>query len=466
MKITQEEVVDRQTVLLIELEDDDLGPYLDRGYRRVVQRISVPGFRKGKAPRWRVEQVVGREGLINEVLDTMLPEVTDRAISEQELDAAGLPRLELVEISPFSVKATVPLVPKIDLASYTDIRIPVEPVEVTEEDVDQRLEQLRKSMAPWEPVDRAIKFGDLLNLDVQGIIGGEQAIDDHGIDFIPEQENPLPLPGFSIYMEGMTEGQEKDFTLTVPEDYPRENYAGKESRFHVNVLSVKEKQLPELDDEFAKGVRDGYESLDALKDYIRERLTEDAEAAARRQLEQDSLEEIKKIATIQASGIIYPRDLESMREDRERSVRNQRMDMDTYLSYIGQTQEEWEEKLRPQAEERLNTFLVIRKLAQEENIDITSEEVQTEIDSMITSSGESQASMRQALSTDSARESIRSSLLNRKVMERLLDIVQGRAEDSGPAESEEAIPDTPYTNEEPSPTDYNVAVQNPDDEAT
>ena len=143
MKITQEEVVERQTVLLIELEDDDLGPYLDRGYRKVVQRVLVPGFRKGKAPRWRVEQVVGREGLLNEVLDTMLPEVTERAISEQELDAAGLPRLELLEISPVSVKATIPLTPNIDLASYTDIRIPFEPVEVKQEDMDQRLEQLQ-----------------------------------------------------------------------------------------------------------------------------------------------------------------------------------------------------------------------------------------------------------------------------------------------------------------------------------
>ena len=121
------------------------------------------------------------------------------------------------------------------------------------------LEDLRFESAPWEPVERPVAFGDLVTINVTGDIGGERSIDDQGMDFIPRLDNDLPLPGFSIYLEGMTEGQSKEFTLNVPDDYPQEEYAGKERRFNVEALSIKEKNLPELDDEFAKGVRDGFE---------------------------------------------------------------------------------------------------------------------------------------------------------------------------------------------------------------
>ena len=142
MKITQDEVVDSETVIHIELEDPDLAPYLDRGYRRMVQRVSIPGFRKGKAPRRIVETFVGRESLLNEVLDSMVAEVTDLAVKEQDLDATGLPKIEMVELDPFTLKATVPLRPDVDPGAYRDIRIPHVPSNVTGEDIDGRLEEL------------------------------------------------------------------------------------------------------------------------------------------------------------------------------------------------------------------------------------------------------------------------------------------------------------------------------------
>jgi len=132
VKITQGEIEDRQTVLRVELEDEDIATYLDQGYRRLVQRTSIPGFRKGKAPRRIVENFLGRESLINEVIDSMLPEVTTKAITEQELDAGGLPSIELIEMDPFTFEATVPLTPEVDLGQYSDIRVEQEAAEVTE----------------------------------------------------------------------------------------------------------------------------------------------------------------------------------------------------------------------------------------------------------------------------------------------------------------------------------------------
>ena len=152
MKITQDEVVERQTVLHIELEDNDIDPYLDRAYRRVVQRANVPGFRKGKAPRRIIEQYFGRESLLNEVLDSMLPELTGKAITEKDLDAVGLPSIDLEGLEPFQFSAIVPLRPEVDLGEYKSIRLNREEPSLPDDAVDERIEQLRVSVASWEPV--------------------------------------------------------------------------------------------------------------------------------------------------------------------------------------------------------------------------------------------------------------------------------------------------------------------------
>jgi trigger factor len=287
-------------------------------------------------------------------------------------------------------------------------------------------------------------------MNVKGVIEGEDVIDDQGIDFVPQVDNNLPFPGFSVYLEGMTEEQTKEFTLAVPDDYPQENYAGKECRFDVEVLSIKEKNLPELDDDFAKGVREGFESLEALTDHVRGRLSDEGEAAETRRLEASSLEELKKLAKIEASELVYERELDLMYEERQRSLRNQRIDMELYLSYAGQTEEELREQMKPQAEERLNTMLLLRKLADVEEIEIVDEDVEEEIGNLISSTGgESETAMKQALSTDNAKESIRSTLMNRKIMARLVEIVQG--EGSSSLATAEATPEEP-TEETPEET--------------
>ena len=431
MNITKESASPTEITLNVEMEPEDEEPFITRSYQRLATRVRIPGFRPGKAPRSIVETHLGRSALVQEALDFMVPETLDQVLKDENLQAFMEPQLEILDMEPVSFKAVVALEPVVDLGDLRSIQLERQPVEVTQEQVDEVIEHLRYESAPWEPVDRSVQFGDLLSLNVLGTIGGEEAIDDQGIDFIPQQDNPLPVPGFSVYLEGMSEGQEKSFTLAIPEDHHQADYAGKDCHILTKVLSIKEKQLPALDDEFARGVKDGYESLEALADFVRGQLTDHAENASQRQLEADSLEELLKIANIQASEMIYARELDTLYEERERSVRSQRLDMDTYLSYIGQTEEEWREQLKPQAEKRLNTFLVLRKLAKDEDIDVDTDEVQAEIDSMLSEAGESQESMRRVFNDDSARQSVRTSLLNRKVMQHLLQMVGADDEAAG-----------------------------------
>ena len=277
MRITQEEVVDHQAVLQIELESSDLDPYLDRGYRRLAPRTMIPGFRKGKAPRRVVEGFLGRERLLSEVLDSMAPEVAERAIDEQDLDALGHPRIELVDLDPFTLKATVPLTPEADLSYYKDIRVELEEAEVTEEDVDGRIEEMRNRDGTWEPVDRPVALGDMVVLDVEGSAEDKTILDQKDVNYVVSEDGNPTLPGFSENLVGLEVDNPGEFVLSIPEDNPDTQVAGKEASFRVTVKEIKERRLPDLDDEFAKGVGDGYDDLAALRDSVRDDLAERGE---------------------------------------------------------------------------------------------------------------------------------------------------------------------------------------------
>lgn len=423
MQVTRESDSSTEVTLNVSMDAEDEEPFLNRSYRRLASRVRIPGFRPGKAPRSIVESHLGRETLLQEALEFMIPESLDQVLREHEIRAFAEPQLEVLDLEPVSFKAVVPLEPEVDLGEFRSIRLTPAPVEIGEEDINRVLESLQFESAPWEPAERPVAFGDMVTINVKGTIAGEDAIDDEGVDYVPQLDNKLPLPGFSVYLEGMSEGQEKEFTLAVPEEYPQESYAGKDCRFQVEVVAIKEKRLAEFDDEFAKGVLDGFESMEALSEHIRERLTEEGKANAQRDLERSIMEEVKKQATINASELIYQREMDSIREDHERSLRNQRLDMDTYLRFVGQTEEEWQEHLRPQAEDRLATVLVMRKLAEQEELEVEDDEIDAEIDRLMENSAEETAeSFRRVLSSEDSRESIRSSLMNRKILARLVEI--------------------------------------------
>ena len=449
VKVTKEAVTSIEVTLNIEMDSADEDPFIDRSYRRSVGRMQIPGFRKGKAPRSIVERYVGRAALLQEALEFMIPETLDQVLKDEDLQAFVEPQIEVMDIDPVSFKAVVPLEPVVELGDYHSIRVEHVPVEITDEQVNDVINRLQQESAPWEPMERPVQFGDLLNLQVQGTIDGEEVVNDQGVDYIPQVENVLPFPGFVVYLEGMTEGQEKDFTLSIPEDYPRPQFAGKECQFHVVVLSIKEKKLAELDDEFAKGVGEGFDTFDALLEHVRGRLTKESEVEATRELEMKSLEGLVAIATIEASDALYQRELEMMQQERERMLQNQRLDMDTYLRYIGKTEEEFLDELRPNANERLTRYLVMRKLSQVEDISASDDEVQEEIETAIASAGDSSEQMRRTLSSEVAKENVRSSILNRKVMQRLVEIA------GGSEESEEGTEDVNHAleTEEAQPTD-------------
>ena len=427
MKITREETSPREVTLNIELDAADVEPYLDRAYKRVVNRVQIPGFRRGKAPRYIVENYVGREALVRENLDHIVQESVERAIEEENLETFGEPEVEVVEIDPLSVKSVVALEPIVELGDFRSLRLEPEPVEVTEEEVDRAVEQIRYDGTPWEPADRPVRFGDLVTLNLEGIIEGHKVADEEGVEFIPTLDNPVPFPGFSVYLEGMQRDEQKEFALKVPDDYPDKTIEGKECRFHVEVSEIKEKVLPEFDDEFAKGVGDGYESLEALRASIMKDRTERAQIEAERAFQERSLEEVVTGASVEVSDLTTNKEIDHLLEERLQGPRGYKMDMDTYLKNVGKSQEELRDEMRPTAQERLTRYLVVRKLAQGEGIEVSPEEIDDEVEKIASVSGESGEALRKAFSSDSARGSIGGAILTRKVLERLVQIVGGPA---------------------------------------
>ncbi len=426
MRVTKESSSAVEVILNVEMDATDEDPYVDRSYRRTVGRLNIPGFRKGKAPRSIVENYVGRIALVQEALDFMIPETLNQVLQDEDIQAFVEPRVEVLELEPVSFNATVPLEPTVDLGDFYNVRLEKDAVEISDDEVDQVLERIRREMAPWEPVSRPVQFGDLLNLNVKGETDGEEVVNDSEVDYIPETSNVLPFPGFAEHLEALEEGAQKEFTVTIPEEYPRPEYAGKDVAFNVEVLSIKEKALADLDDEFAKGVGDGFDDMEALRAHILERITGEAESQANYAFQEQSMTSLLESATITASDLLLEREVQNMQDERERMLRNQRLDLDTYLSYVGKSEEEFQDELRPLAEDRLNRMLVVRKLAQEEELDVTPDEIQEEIETMLAgATEENENAMRRALNSEGTRESIRGSLLNQKVMARLVEIVQG-----------------------------------------
>ena len=437
MEIQTESEQTAEIIVTVTLTEDDENPYLDRSYKRLVTRLKVPGFRPGKAPKSIVESMVGRIGLVNEAIEFMIPESLDQALRDNDISAFAEPHIELLGMEPTQYKATVPLEPIVVLGNTDEINIEREPVSITEEQVDEVLDRVRNEQASWEPVERPIEYSDLLNINVKGIIDDELVIDDSEIDFMPIEDSVLPFPGFAPNLIGHSEAESLEFEITIPEDYARKEYAGKQCEFEVEILSVKEKNLPAIDDEFAKGIGEGFDTLEDFKSNVMEQLTTEADSQAALKLQEDSLNKLVEISDIQASNLLYEREADSLRREREQALSNQQVDIDTYLAYMGKSPEEFTEELEQSANERLNRFLVLKQFSSDEAIEVTEEDVQTEIDNMLKSydeSDETRERMESFFNTESTKDSIRSSMFNRKVLERLVELTEASSTDNSSAE--------------------------------
>ena len=422
MKITQDDVVERQTVLHIELEEDDVDPYLNRAYKRVVQKVNIPGFRKGKAPRRIIEQYFGRESMLNEILDTMLPELTTQAITDQNLDAVGLPSIELEDLDPFQFSATVPLRPEVDLGEYSSIRIDRSPPVIEDDAIDNRIEQIRLSVATWEPTERPVEIGDMVTAQIKGTIEENTIFDEADAVYLVNEEIGRPFPGFSENLVGLETNKSSQFNLLIPEDFADSNLAGKDAHFEVTIKDIKTRILPEVDDEFAKGIGEGYESLEELKNEIQKGIETEAEEENSRVHRESIVEALMANATVDMSPLLLQREAEHMVEEQERMVSQANMNIDDYLTSLGKTREEFVEESKSEASDRLKRSFVLEKLAKEEDIEISDEDIDERISEMFANS---EQEIPESTQNAQMRDYLSRSMLMEETMKKLELIASG-----------------------------------------
>jgi trigger factor len=412
----------------IEVEEERVEKAMDQAYRRLVGRINVPGFRKGKAPRALVERMVGREALLEDAIEILVPSVYQEALHSEGIRPAAQPRFEVVSVSPLQVKATVPLQPQVKLGDYRSIRVTPDPTDVTEQDVQEVVNQVRESHAQWTPVERAVQLGDRVSLDLRAMVGERTLLDSKDAEYVVDPDGRQPAPGFADQLPGMSAGETKDFTLTLSPELSDEELAGKEAAFSVALHGVKEKQLPDLDDAFVSGLGQRLESVQQLQDEIRKDLQARKESASRSKLEQEALDAAVGGSTIELPPQLVEEETEHLRERFARNLDRQGITVEQYLRFARKNEAEFRAELAAEAEADLKRTFVLRAIADAENIEVDDSEVDEEIRRMGTDTPDSQRTVKNALARPETRERVRAVLRERKAVRRLVDIAVGAQE--------------------------------------
>jgi trigger factor len=429
LKVTKDKEENRQAFLTIEMEPAEMEDGLQHAYERLVKKADIPGFRKGKAPRAIVERTLGKARLLEDALDHLLPQAYEQAIKEQAIEPYGQPELEITQSQPLIFKAVVPLMPTVELGDYRSIRMQPEPVDIKEENTNAVLEELRHQHATWEPVTRPLAYDDMAVIDINGEVEDKPYVKRAAAQMQVTKDQITPAPGFAAQIVGMKKGEEKEFDIKFPADYPGETVAGKEGHFKVKLHEIKEEKLPGIDDGLATQVSPEFKTLDILKEEVTKSLKLRGEERARIDFEEKLIN-----AVVEQSKVEYPPvliDLETNRilNEQARQLQLTGQGMDQYLKSINKTAEQLHEELRPVATKNVAAALVLGKIADEEKIEVTQADMENGIDNMARSvAADKKDEFRKLLDNPRTRDSLEQSLKTRKTIERLTEIAKNTAE--------------------------------------
>ena len=425
MKVTRDKTENSQVFLTIEMEPAEVEESLEKSYRRLVKRANIPGFRKGKAPRDILERHMGKERIFEDALNALLPQAYEKAIDEQQIEAIAQPHVEVAEIDPVIFKVTVPLPPTIELGDYRHIQVEQKPAELTEDDIDSAIEQLRHQHASWEPVERSADFGDLVVLDVESNVDSESILNQKGVQYPVLRDSSYPAPGFADQIAGMNADEVKEFELRFPPDYPKSELAGKAPTFKVKINEIKQENLPELNDDFARRVGPEFETIDSLREQVASRLKLRAEEMAKADYEERVVETVVDLTQLEFPPIFVEAEIDRLLRDQMRQNQMSDHDLEEYLKTANKTSEELREEFRPTATRKVTQSLVLGKVIEKEKLEVSDTDIDTEIENIIKSTSEKKDEMKKLLSGEQARQSIRQSLVVRKTVQRLVEIAKG-----------------------------------------
>jgi trigger factor len=425
LKVTKEKVENCQAFLNIEMEPAEMEDGIRHAYERVVQKTNIPGFRKGKAPRAIVERTLGRSRLLEEALDHLIPQAYQQALKEQTIEPYAQPELEIKQADPLIFNAVVPLKPVVELNDYHSIRMQPEPVDIKEENINAVLEELRHQHATWEPVERPLDYNDMAVIDINGEVEEKPYVKKAAAQVQVTKDLGSPAPGFAEQIIGMKKGEEKEFNITFPADYPHKTAAGKEGHFKVKLHEIKEEKLPELNDELAVQVSPDFKTIDALKEEAKKSLELRAGERVRMDFEEKLINTVVEQSKVEYPPVLVDLEINRILNEQARQLQLTGQGMDQYLKSINKTAEQLQEEMRPVATKNVAAALVLGKIAGEEKIEVTEADIENGINNMTRNvAADKKEEFRKLLDTPRTRESLEQSLKTRKTIERLAEIAR------------------------------------------
>ena len=375
---TMEKLEGSKVKLTIEVSAEQFEAATQKAYQKAGKRFNVPGFRKGKAPRKVIENMYGPLAFFDDAFDIVYPEAYQAAIAEQGVEPVDRPDVSIETLpegeTPLVFSLVVAVKPEVELGAYKGIEVEKRAYNVTDDEVDAAIAQLQEGVARMGDVDRPVENGDTVNLDYSGSVDGVK------FDGGTAQGQTLTIgsgqfiPGFEEQMVGMAVGEEKDIEVTFPEEYHAENLAGKKAVFAVKVNGIQVKELPTLDDEFAKDVSE-YDTLEALRDAKRQELLEQAEKNAKIQKENDVVRKAVENATVEIPDAMVERQIDSFLQDMGYRLQMQGISLEDYLKYTNTEISALRDQYRADAALRVKSQLVLEAISKAEAIEATPEEI-------------------------------------------------------------------------------------------
>jgi trigger factor len=439
MKANVETVETNRIRLDIEVEAVEFSKAVDQAYRKLVKTTNIPGFRKGKAPRHIFERRFGTSVLYDEALETLFPTVYAAAVKETGIEPVDQPDLDVEQMEdgkPLLLKATVTVKPEVTLGDYSTIAAPRGKAEVAKEEVDFQIEMLRERQAQLVPVEALVEKGHFVTIDFEGTVGGEAFTGNSAQGYTLEVGSGRFIPGFEDQILGMTKGETKDITATFPSDYPAENLAGKEVVFNTTVKEIKKKELPEVDDEFAKSVATK-DTVEELRKDIENRLLESKEQQIKRQHESEVVQQAVNMSTVELPPVMIDRRADEMFKDLMERLEARKLTLDEYLRVTGQKLEDIRTEMKDSAGQRVKSDLVIEAIAKKEDVQASQEEVDSAISNMSAAYRQKPEIIKSLLMNQGGIDRLRGGIISDKTIELLASrAIENAAREGMPAETE------------------------------
>lgn len=380
MKVSVEKLPTSEAVLSVDLSWEEMEKASDKAYKKLVKKIDIQGFRRGKAPRSILERKVGKESIYQEGLDDLISETYREALKEHNLTPISQPKLDAPTFAmgqPYRFSVTVPIITPVDVADYSSLHFEREEAVVTSEEVDKEIQSLRDRQAEWNVVDRPVEYNDRIKADLT-LTSGEQQVSDlkeHTFEITNERHGLFT--GMDEQLLGVTAGENREFSITIPSDYANAKLAGQQADYVVTVHSVEEKWLPELDDAFAAKVSDGRcETLEDLSKVLSDNILE----RKKRRINTELRDKILNAVIDESHFVIHPllieEEVDAQLHNAGHVLQQQHFTAEQYLKMIGKTREEYTEEVRPDAERRVKRRLLLDEIAQREQVTVQPEEVE------------------------------------------------------------------------------------------